>query len=401
MRITQKTLPTLKTTSPKGTRYYDEDLRGFCVRVMADGSKHFEVRYGGRKNRRRLTVGRHGTLTLDQARTRARRILAAVVQGEDPAAERERRRNLPTFGKWRATYLERIKGRLKTATKIKEFLASTERWDSRGLDAIAPADVEALFQKIGEKHPTMANRFLQSLSPLFAAAVRDGLISANPAAGIRHFRENPLRSRTLTDDELRALLDAVALEEDPHVRACFALLVETGARLSEVLRARWEDVDLDARLWRLPSPKSGHPQMIPLARSTVAHLRRLPHVGPFIVAGRQRRKGDEREDAPRFDLKRPWRSVLARAKEAEARAREERGEKTDAEFLADVHLHDVRRTFGLAIARSAGLHVAQKLLRHSSVNITERVYAPLGLDELRRATEKHSVAIPFRKDRRR
>lgn len=399
MRITNRTLAALTTTSPKGTRFYDVDLRGFCVRVMADGSKHFEVRYGTRKSRHRLTVGRHGTLTLDQARTRAKKILAAVVQGEDPAAERERRRNLPTFGVWRATYLERIRGRLKTATKIKEFLVSTERWDSRGLDTITTADVEALFQKIGEKHPTMANRFLQSLSPLFVAAVRDGLILTNPAAGIRHFRENPPRARVLTNDEMRALLDAVAEEQDPHARAAFALLVETGARLSEVLRAKWEDVDLDAALWRLPSPKSGHPQMIPLARSTVAHLRRLPHVGPFIVAGRQRKEDgtNEKKEAPRFDLKRPWASVLARAKEADARARDERGEKADAGFLADVHVHDVRRTFGLSVARSAGLHVASKLLRHGSVAITERIYAPLGLEELRRATEKHSVAIPFRK----
>jgi integrase len=368
MRITQRTLAAMKTTNPKGTRYYDSELRGFCVRVMLDGAKHFEVRFGGRKSRRRLTIGRYGTVTLDQARTKARSLLARAALGEVP----ERRRNQSTFASWRATYLSRIRGRLKTAAKIQSFLSATDRWDSRGLDTITTSDVEALFQKLGEKHPTAANRFLQSLSPLFVAAVRDGLISVNPAAGIRHFRESPPRARVLSGDELRALLDAVAAEEDVHVRAAFMLLVETGARLSEVLRAKWADVDLDAGLWRLPSPKSGHPQMIPLARASVAHLRRLPHVGPFIVAGRG--------DAPRFDLKRPWERL-----------------RTAAKLPADVHVHDVRRTFGLAIARSAGLHVAQKLLRHSSVNVTERVYAPLGLEELRRATEVHSVAIPFRK----
>jgi integrase len=51
-------------------------------------------------------------------------------------------------------------------------------------------------------------------------------------------------------------------------------------------------------------------------------------------------------------------------------------------------LHDVRRTYGLQVARVAGLHVASKLLRHSSVKITEAAYAPLGLAELLRAAEK-------------
>lgn len=386
MRITNRTLAALKTTNPKGQRFYDADLRGFGVRVMDDGSKHFEVRYGGRKNRRRLTVGRFGTLTLDEARTKAREILAAAELGGDPAAERRRARQLPTFGAWKREYCARIRGRLKSARSIERFLNVAEkRWNSRGLDTISAADVETLFQKLGEKHPTAANRFLQSLRPCFGQAFRNGLIRTNPAAGIRPFQENAPRARVLTDDEMRALLDAVAEEKDPHVRAAFHLLVETGARLSEVLRARWEDLDIDAGLWRLPSPKSGHPQMIPLARSTVAKLRRLPRLGPFIVAGRQRRKGDdtnERKDGPRFDIKRPWERVKAEAAKK-------------APTIADVHVHDLRRSFGLAVARSAGLHVASKLLRHRDVRVTEQVYAPLGIEDLRRAVEKHSEVLPF------
>ena len=56
----------------------------------------------------------------------------------------------------------------------------------------------------------------------------------------------------------------------------------------------------------------------------------------------------------------------------------------------------MRRTFGLHVAKAAGLHVASKLLRHGDVRITEKVYAPLGLDDLRTALEKRAPVLTFK-----
>jgi integrase len=65
--------------------------------------------------------------------------------------------------------------------------------------------------------------------------------------------------------------------------------------------------------------------------------------------------------------------------------------------LPDIHIHDLRRTFGLHVARRAGIYVASRLLRHSSVDITARHYAPLGLDDLRKALEaREADVIPLR-----
>ncbi|MGZ5380904.1 MAG: tyrosine-type recombinase/integrase [Thermoanaerobaculia bacterium] len=180
----------------------------------------------------------------------------------------------------------------------------------------------------------------------------------------------------LTDDEMVAVAGAIATDEDEYARAGLRLLVETGARLSEALRAKWEDVDLEDGTWRVPSPKSGHPQIIPLPRSTVALLRRLPRVEkcPYIVVGRH-------GDRPRTDLRDAW----ARVKTTAAKT---------APNVADVHVHDLRRSFGLSIARSHGLHVASRLLRHANTTVTEQVYAPRGLDELREASQKRADALP-------
>ena len=223
-----------------------------------------------------------------------------------------------------------------------------------------------LVQRYGEKHPTAANRLLASVRACLQAAWRLDKIPSNPAMKVRPFRENPPRQRTLSDEELQRVLKALAEWPDAHERAAFTLLVETGARLSEVLRARWADVDLEAAEWRLPSPKAGYPHLVPLAAATVAMLRRLLRLGALVIPGKSH------ADKPRFDLKRAWDAIR------------------EAASVPDIHVHDLRRTFGLHVARAAGLHVASKLLRHSDIRITEAVYAPLGIEELQKAVEQEA-----------
>jgi integrase len=160
------------------------------------------------------------------------------------------------------------------------------------------------------------------------------------------------------------VLKAIDEEEDMHVRAAFKLLIETGARRSEVLRARWEDIDFEQGLWRIPSPKAGRPQVQPLLDSTLALLSNLQRTtSPYVIAGRF-------PDRPRSDLKKAWERIR------------------EAAGVQDIRVHDLRRTFGLRVAKAAGLHAASKLLRHTTVRETERVYAPLGIDDLRSALMK-------------
>ncbi|MBN2053458.1 site-specific integrase [bacterium] len=148
-------------------------------------------------------------------------------------------------------------------------------------------------------------------------------------------------------------------------KAAFILLIETGARLGEVLKARWEHFDLENKLWRLPKTKSGKQQWLPLADSTIQVLRPTPRVSSFIVA-------DKTPEKPRYDLKGPWKQIK------------------EAAGLEGVNIHDIRRTFGLHVAVQSGLHVAGKLLRHSDVSLTARHYAPLGIDAVRTAMENRN-----------
>ena len=381
IRLTKRTVdalpPSERTTFDL---YTDTDLPGFGLKVFPSGTKKYFYEYGEHGKRRRMTLGAHGPLTPDQARKIAKDRMAAVVQGRDPIEERRARREMPTFGSWVDTYLEEAARRKKSVRDDRSYLGQArKRWGSRPLDQLTADDVHKMMQQMSKGHPIRGNRWLASVRACLAAAWRLDLVEANPAMKVKLNRENPPRARVLSEDEMQRVLAAIDHLEDPFARTGLLLLILTGARASEVLRAQWADIDLDDATWRIPSPKAGHPQVVPLHTEAVSLLRDLPRLGPYLLPGRDKERH-------RVDLKRPWAAVLKGAE------------------VEDVHLHDLRRTFGLQVARTAGLHVASKLLRHADVRVTERVYAPLGLDDLRAGLEKAAEArgnvVPLRKKQR-
>ena len=345
-KLSKKLIDGIGPGKKGGTWYGDAELPGLYLVCYPSGAKIFLVRFLAARRRRAVVVGRYGALTLSSARLKAKEHLSSATLGGDPATARDKARGTPTFSAWADTYLSRVRLEKKSPRDDEKFLgersekakALRARWGSKPLDTITPEDVVA-FRYSLKKTPTGANRWLVSVRSCFGAAVRAGHIVSNPAKSLPHYRENPPRARVLTADEMEKLLQAIAREEDPHVRAAFHLLIESGARLSEVLHAKWADIDFETGLWRIPSPKSGHPQVSPLGIRTAEMLRKLPRVGSYVIPATRRPlrpgdpKGVERIEKPRGDLKGPWQ-----------RLREAAG-------IQEVRIHDIRRSFGLEIAK--------------------------------------------------
>ncbi len=380
-RITKRFVDATTPLPTADLKVYDDTLTGFGLLVYKSGKRAFFVEWGPAKRRRRMVIGAYGVLTVDAARSIAAAKLAEINAGGDPIAERERRARIPTWGEWVETYLAGVRRRKKQPRSDELFLerrserpkkhgrrvrvdhpAATlaARWYALPVNELSRREVQEGMKLVAERGHTHANRWLASVRACLQEAVRDHVIESNPAMGIRQFREAPPRARVLSDEEFGRTVAAIHAVEDPHVRTAFLLLMDTGARKSEVLHARWQDIDLDGGLWRIPSPKSGRPQVTPLTPETVALLRAAEQLGPWLVPGRD-------PSQPRSDLKDAWAAIRVQA------------------CLEGVTIHDLRRTFGLHVARKAGLHIASKLLRHSDIRVTERVYAPLGIDELRTA----------------
>ncbi len=379
--LTTDSVRRLETDDKRGLRISDSSLSGFGITVYPSGKKTFWCRYGPRNRRRFTTIGLWGKLTVDQARTKAKELLAKAELGDDPVLMLKRQRGVPTFTDWIASYKRQAKQEQKQSTFWKtrwNLDRAAEYFGGCAIDELTRADIQDARLAIAEQRGTVtANRWLSTLRASLNEATARGHITGNPASGIKQLREGPPRQRILDEEEMDRLMRAVDGLADPHVRSAFLLLIGTGARRGEVLNARWEDIDLDNATWRLPDPKSGTPQVVLLSEAMVEMLfatPRLPDSSWLIPSRRDPSKH-------KYDLFREWAELRVAAK------------------IDGAVIHDLRRTFGARIARTAGLHIAQKLLRHSDIKITESVYAPIDETTLRQALKEGGVPFPETKAR--
>ena len=140
VRLTKRYLDALK---PRSARYTvaDAEIPGFLVRVSPDGSKAFSLLYragsGRRAARRRVTLGRYGEITLDQARQLAKGHLANVARGEDPAQDRAAQRRAATVAELGEAFLDDVAATRKPATAYRYRL----QWQRIVVPALGAAQI--------------------------------------------------------------------------------------------------------------------------------------------------------------------------------------------------------------------------------------------------------------------
>ena len=355
---------------------WDGELRGFGLRVQPTGRKSWIVFYRTAGGTKRLTsLGHYPDLTPDLARRAALRALADVSGGADPATDRQHAREAASFATLAKDFLERhSKIHKKSSRDDERYLKRVliPALGTRKAAAVARADLSALHRRIGARTPYAANRMLATASMLFAWGEREGYVAAghpNPAHGIRKFRETK-RDRWVTPTEMPKLAAAILAEPSEYVRAALWLYLLLGARKTELLRARWEDVDLERGLWRLPETKAGRTHFLPLSPPAVAILAELPReeANPHVFPGRG--KGSHL-----VNIEKAWRRIR-KAAECEG-----------------LRLHDLRRTCASWLVQAgASLPLIGRVLGHTTAAATS-VYARFGDEGARRALEEHAVRI--------
>ncbi len=354
---------------------WDDELRGFGLRVYPSGRKMYlaQFRAGGRV--RRVNVGLHGAITAEDARTEAMKHLSVVRLGGDPAAERDRRKASPTMKEFGKRFLEEhVASHCKPTTQA-EYKRSVELFinpkiGSHRIIDVARADIVELHQSM-KATPYQANRTLGVLSVMFTVAhtwdVRtDGV---NPCWKVKRYKEEK-RERYLTAEELarlgKVLREANAEREAVH---CIQLLLLTGCRLSEIQKLKWAYVDLDAGVLRLPDSKSGA-KLVSVGQAAADVFKAIPRIegNPYVITGQV-------EGQHLTDMQRPWRRLRKRA------------------GLGDVRIHDLRHSFASdALQLGEDLTMIGRLLGHTQVQTTAR-YAHLKTGPVRAAADKVADAI--------
>ncbi len=351
----------------------DGGIRGFGLRIHPSGRKNFVLKYRTRNRRRRqLVLGDYGTLTLKQARERARRELVKVVEGEDPLAERERSIRSETVAQLAELYLERHAVPKKKPKSIDEDRRMLRTHVVPRLGRLKVEDVTR--RDVGDLHhalratPYAANRVVALVSKMFSLAEKWGLRpdGSNPCRHVERFPEEQ-RERYLLGAELESLAEVLEAADQgrygPHVVAAIRLLVLTGCRLREILHLRWDQVDFEKRLLRLPDSKDGT-KLVYLNAPALEVLSSIPRTAGFVYVVEGRKPA-----APRSDLNGPWRRIRKQA------------------GIEDVRIHDLRHTHA---ATGAGLGLSLpmigKLLGHTLPTTTAR-YAHLAVEPMHQAAD--------------
>ena len=378
--ISRRTVEALK--ADKDTVFWDSELLGFGVRVYPTGRKVYVVqtRAGG-KDGKRVTVGRHGVISAEEARRRAALIVARIKAGEEPVPEpmAVTLANGPTVADLAAVYLDQVVAvRLKPASAKayrgvieKRILPTLGRKPALSVDHAA---VTALHHGLAGT-PAAANRAIEMLFRIYRAAEERELIpeGSNPCRQIAMNRQRR-HERFLTDEEFRRLgrvLDEAERSEGAMARAAMAirLLLLTGCRKNEILSLRWDHVDLEAREMRLGDAKTG-PRTVQLSPAATAVLARGPRIegNPHVIPGTRR-------GSRMSGLQRSWVSIRKSA------------------GLEDMRLHDCRHSFASrALALGESLPMIGRLLGHSQVQTTAR-YAHLARDSVHEAARRVSDRI--------
>jgi integrase len=346
MKLTDISVRALRSPKRGQKLHADDSLAGFGVRVSQGGAKTFVLVYGD--DRRRLTIGRYPVISLSDARTEAKRILAERTLG---------RRKGPSspYNHVKQAFLGacRVKNRPSTVKGYTRHLNKHFQFGSRKLDDIDRHDIRHKLDRIAAQGER--DHAIVALKAFFTWAVKNGYLESSPCAA--HFA--PVRSlsreRVLDPDELRKVVNAANLSFW-RFGAIVQLCLLTGQRRGEVAKFQWDWIDVANQTITIPAAvaKNGRTHTFPYGDSIAVLLARLPLVHDELLF--------------------PARTSHFRGQPSTCFNGWGNG-KRDFDYLLDgvAHwtLHDLRRTFATIHAEiGTPIHVTEKLLNHVSGTIS-------------------------------
>ena len=337
------------------------------------GGKSFKVYRTFQGKPVRITLGHYPNLTVEYARRKAQQIITGMAQGINPNHDKRKSKQEITFSDLFDRFMKDHSKKYKKTWQADErdIPRFTKQWFSRKISDISRQDIQALHRKIREQNGLyQANRMLSRIQVIYSKAIEWGYEGINPTQGIKKFTEHS-RERFLHADEMGRFLKSLEVETNETIRDYLYLSLLTGARKSNVLAMKWEDINLNRKEWLIPETKNGDPLRIPLTSKVLEILekRKQNNNGTQWVFQGHGKTGHL------MDPKSGWKRVLESA------------------GITDFRLHDLRRTFGSwQAAAGANSFTIGKSLGHKSIQATA-VYARVDIDAVRASVETATQAI--------
>ena len=324
----------------------------------------------------RILIGNYPDVNIENARNQAKIIKGKIAQGINPNEEKTQLKQEITLLQLLNQYIERYSKKHKATWQYddKEVRRLSSHLANRKISSITNQEIRKLHDDIGSSSGIyQANRFLAILRSMYNKAIEWGYKGENPTNKIKKFKEAS-RDRFIQLDELPRFFKSLEEEENTIARDYIYISLYTGARKSNVLAMKWEEINFTTKEWRIPKTKNGDSQTIPLSDLAIEILTKRQKANKKL-------KLHSFQDAWTFpsptsksghieDPKKAWQRLLKRAE------------------ITNLRIHDIRRTLGSYQAiTGASLQIIGKSLGHKSSDSTQ-IYSRMNLDPVRHSMEK-------------
>ena len=343
-RLTKRIVDSAKPDAQRDVFLWDDELRGLGLRVKPNGKRSFFIQYRNRNGRsRRFTIGQYGHLTPDEARRKAQKLLATVIDGNDPAAQRAADRAAMTIAELCDEYFDKAERGLIITRRRKIKKASTLYTDRgrierhikpligrRTVKDLTSRDVKDFLQKVmagksatdvkTKKHGRAivkggrgtATRTLGLLGGILTYAVDAGYRSDNAATRVVRPVDGK-RKVHLTIEQYRLLGEALDAAE--HNGTCWQaiaaikLIALTGCRRGEIEKLQWIEVDEASHCLRLRDNKADETGSVrPIGSAAIEVLKSIRNRGE---AGQYVLPSLRRQNASYAGLAKAWDRIIS------------------------------------------------------------------------------------------
>lgn len=293
----------VKSTKLKAGRHSDGG--GLYLNVTPGGSKSWLYMWTVDGKRREMGLGPYPAVTLANARSKASDARQAVAEGRDPIAEKAKDKE-PTFGVCADQYIESMEKQWKNAKHRDQWRMTLKDYcepiRSKMVSEIGVDDVLKVLKSIWSTKNDTASRLRGRIERVLGYAKAKGWRRGENPAAWRDNLANILPSKSkLTRGHHAAMgyndvpgFVSLLREHDGISAKALEFLILNANRTGEVLGAKWDEVDMVAKIWTIPGErmKSGREHRVPLSEAALSVLHRLHNQrfgdNPYIFPGQKK-----------------------------------------------------------------------------------------------------------------
>lgn len=398
--------------------YKDTEEKGLILTVTDKGAKTYYLYRKVLGRPERIKLGRFDEIGVTEARRLAKVRKGEIASGKNPNEEKKRVRSDITFGEMFEMYMERYSKKFKKSWKydereVNKFLS---HWFKRKAASVKKEEVIKLHEKLHDNNGLyQANRILERIRAIYNKHINEwGWEGSNPALGVKKFPEKS-RDRFLQPEEIPCFFQALNEEENETAGDMLMTSLLTGARKTNVLKMRWEEISFQRKVWRIPETKNGDSQDVILSLPVIVVLERRRE----SASGNSEWVFPSESRAGYFvDPKKAWErlrrsaTILLWEKDDRLGKLVEKAKKQLGDYytvhqlfkrieevaassnvylpkgLTDLRIHDLRRSLGSwQAATGATTAIIGKTLGHRSLQST-KIYERLHIDPVRDSVDK-------------